>query len=491
LLASLGLVFALAACGDSPTQPSVGEEPEPPRTGSLGLVEVTISGLGEGAELSTSALSVASLADLRTAHAAGITRGNGPIQPALIPPALPGGDGRIQLEPVSTGSFTLGRRGEGGVRYVSATYRVRNAQGDGTPHPTPRRNLTFLAVATNGTGGGTAISTLRRFDGSAAASAIAATILPTGAVRLDPAQGEVVPAASDVLQVLTEAEVDAIDLTDHPGITTVFPYGFVVRNPDDAATRTLPADPAPNQFDGLVTFAFRVPLQDKVADDPFTLSIIFLAVDDDEVRITQSLEEQSAEAQAAFEARAAALGASLITVLPGSGYMGEPSRPICSVRTAGTPDAPTGYLIDDCADGARRWVGLVDTDWSSPGNWLPAGMPTAIDAVLVPTATNAPVLAGPAQIAGLRVADGMSVDLGAFDLTVTGDVMVEAAAGEVTGTTGRLILEGTTAGSASGRLPGVTIKGQYTATGDLAVQGPLVIQSGRLHTTGHRITISN
>jgi hypothetical protein len=85
----------------------------------------------------------------------------------------------------------------------------------------------------------------------------------------------------------------------------------------------------------------------------------------------------------------------------------------------------------------------------------------------------------------------MSVDLGAFDLTVTGDVMVEAAAGEVTGTTGRLILEGTTAGSASGRLPGVTIKGQYTATGDLAVQGPLVIQSGRLHTTGHRITISN
>lgn len=111
--------------------------------------------------------------------------------------------------------------------------------------------------------------------------------------------------------------------------------------------------------------------------------------------------------------------------------------------------------------------------------------------MLIPSAAKAPALTSLARIAGLTVADGASLDLGAFDLTVTGDVLAEPAAGEVTGTTGRLILEGVAPGSVSGRLPGVTVTGSYTATGDLEVKGTLVIESGRLHTTGHRITISN
>ncbi|HEX7118765.1 MAG TPA: hypothetical protein VF212_08260 [Longimicrobiales bacterium] len=491
MFASLGLALALAACGDEPTRPAAEPEPEPPRGSTFGLVEVTVSGLGEGAELRASAVSAASLAELRAARAAGRPSGSGAPRPTLTPPLLPGGDGTIQIEPVSTGSFTMGTRGEGGVRYVTATFRVRNAQADSMPYGTPRENLTFLAVATSGTIGGTALSGLWRFDGSPADSAIAAAILPTGAVRLDPATGDVAPAGADVLQVLLEAEVDAIDLTNHPDVVTVFPYGFVVRNPANATSRALPASPAEDQFDGLVTFAFKVPLQETAADDPYTVSFLFLAVDDSEVRITQSLEEQSPEGQAAFEARAAALGASLITVLPGSGYTGEPSRPICSVRTAGTPDAPTGYLVNDCEEGSQTWLGLVDTDWSEPGNWLPAGVPSAFDAVLVSAAANAPTLTAPARIAGLTVSDGMTVALDTFDLTVTGDVRVEADGARVTGTTGRLILEGAAGDSVSGRLPGVTVKGPYTAAGNVAVNGTLWIQSGRIHTAGHRITIAN
>lgn len=499
LILGLGITLSFAACADDEptapatrvTEPKEPNEPTRPGGGVLGLVEVTISGLGGDGELRTSAISAASLADLHAARRIGSTDRDEAARHALTPPSLPSGDGTIQLEPLSTGSFTMGTRGAGGVRYVSATYRVRNAQQDGTAYDTPRQNLTFLAVATSGTLGGTAISSLRRFDGSNAAAGIAGTILPTGAVRLDPARGAVVPAAADVLQVLLEAEVDAVDLTNHPGVVTVFPYGFVVSNPNDAAGRTLPADPEPDQFDGLVTFAFKIPLQDQAADDPFTVSIVFLAVDDDEVRITQSLEEQTPEGEAAFVARATALNATLVTVLPGSTYEGEGVRPICSARIAGTAESPSSYLVDECEDGARSWLGLVDSEWNSPGNWLPAGVPTAIDTVQIPMAANKPVLTGPATIAGLGVADGMSLDLGAYDLTVTGKVEVGSAGGMVTGTTGRLILEGIGPTTVGGRLPRVIVKGDYTLAGQAELKGELVVDSGKLYNAGHRLIISN
>ncbi|HEX6939587.1 MAG TPA: hypothetical protein VF158_09250 [Longimicrobiales bacterium] len=84
-------------------------------------------------------------------------------------------------------------------------------------------------------------------------------------------------------------------------MATAVPHGFVARNPADATSRRLPANPARDQLHGLVTFAFKVPLQVTAAADPFTVGILFLAADDDEVRITRSLEEQS-PGQAAFEA---------------------------------------------------------------------------------------------------------------------------------------------------------------------------------------------
>lgn len=191
----------LVACGDGPpTGPRARTDIGEPSHTSLGVVEVTIRGLGD-AQPMTSARSARNVIDLTAA------RWPSGLNASLAP--APGGDGTIQLEPLSTDSFTEGDRSNGGVRYVWATYRVRNARKDGTPYETPRQNLTFLAVDTDSTIGLTAVSQLFRFDGPGADSAIAAQILPTGAVVRDLLTGAVVPAGPDVLQVLTEKEVEA------------------------------------------------------------------------------------------------------------------------------------------------------------------------------------------------------------------------------------------------------------------------------------------
>jgi alpha-tubulin suppressor-like RCC1 family protein len=147
--------------------------------------------------------------------------------------------------------------------------------------------------------------------------------------------------------VLTEAELTPLQAKAHPGVE-LFPWGFVVRHATDANTRTLAPSPGPDQYDGVVTFAFKLPLQASPAEDPFTVSAVFLAVDDGETKITQSLEEQTPAGEAAFLARAEALGATTKTVLPGAGsYWGEAksTRTVCSVRTAGPRAAPAGFLV--------------------------------------------------------------------------------------------------------------------------------------------------
>ncbi|HEX8358822.1 MAG TPA: VCBS repeat-containing protein, partial [Longimicrobium sp.] len=151
----------------------------------------------------------------------------------------------------------------------------------------------------------------------------------------------------DVLQAYTEEEVAAIDMSSAPAVTNRFPYGFVTRRVDNGTTRDLPASPAPEQYDGAVTFAYRFSTQSSAANNPFTISILALAVEDDVTRITQSIEEQGG-GQAAFEARAASLNASQARIFPGGAYNGPiPHIVICSVRTAGTRESPTAHIGSD------------------------------------------------------------------------------------------------------------------------------------------------
>lgn len=99
--------------------------------------------------------------------------------------APPGGEGTTRPEPRSTGSFTHGKRGNGGVRYLHVTDRVRNARSDGTAYDTPRQNLTFPAASTAGMLGGKAASQPAPFDGGTTDPTVAGAVLPTGAVTED------------------------------------------------------------------------------------------------------------------------------------------------------------------------------------------------------------------------------------------------------------------------------------------------------------------
>lgn len=151
-------------------------------------------------------------------------------------------------------------------------------------------------------------------------------------------------------------------------MTDVFPYGFVVRRVGSTTTRELPANPDEDQFDGIVTFAYKVPLQETPAQDPFTVTIMFLAVDDDEVKITQSVEEATSTGVAAFDARATSLGATRIRLLPWGTSASSSYERFCSVRIAGPASNPTAYL----ASAPGNLVSLSPHPFTASASSIPA-----------------------------------------------------------------------------------------------------------------------
>jgi hypothetical protein len=529
------------------------------------------------------------------------------------------GSGNIQLEQVSTSSFTEGTAP--GVspallnaqRYVTATFRVRNAQTSaGNPaYNTPRTNLTFIAIRTATSKQGSAVSQMRKFDNTLADTIIARDVVPTGAVVLDDSL-KMKSVTPDVLQIFTEAEVAAIPLP--AGVTGVFPYGFVTRNPNNPNSRTMPANPGPNQWDGLVTFAFRIPLQPLPANDVYSVTLNFLAVDDSETRVTESIEEQDADSQARAKARAQALGATTVTVLNGSpavdpavpDYPGQ--RQICFARVADPPSLPTrtinapgaytrlaqyysGESMDACAanfrtgtparptltvpfpvtvramdrygnlkttaadtitmtttDGsaavlspatalsggqatlqvtynsyggftnlargrrrgglhpvgvsgaARTWTGAVSTEWENGNNWSPAGgTPGTQDTAIIPgDLPRYPVFDANYTIGGITMTPGASVqptiNISAFDCTLTSS-MDHGSTGTITGT-GRMRFTGV-AKTIGGGVSNVDYRQLRIETGasvslnsNLNVTGGrIVVQGGRLRSTGLRIRV--
>jgi hypothetical protein len=320
------LLVAAAACTDrsEPTAPVT--EPPPPTTAPtpIGVYQIGVTGIGT---------------DDMTSTVTSVAPATGGIRPALTN----AGTG-IVFEQVSSSSFTEGLRGQGGQRYVSFTYRVRNGTG------VALNNVTVLLVSRAGTVAGTALSTLRRFDGAAADPAVAPLVVPTGAVALG---GDLVTMQAlypDVLQVLTEAEVAAI--TPPGDVTNIFPVGYVVRSKSTAANRSLPVPTDPNQYDGLMTVSFRLPMQPTSAQDVFSFFFQVLAVSDSETRLTETVEEsQDTSAARRLRERAVSLSATTVTVLNGSpatdpavaDYPGQ--RQICGPRTAGTAASPVTTMV--------------------------------------------------------------------------------------------------------------------------------------------------
>jgi len=322
--ALLLLAFAAAACTEDraptvtpPTDPGT---PPPPRV--IGLYEITITGIGSD-EMTATAKPV------RTPTGSGVSAALNTVSSGLI------------LESVYSGSFSDGTRAAGGLRYLTSTFRVRNSTAG------PLSNVTYIMAGNASTLPGTAITQLRKFDGTNADPSIGLQVTPTGVTNLGSDLVSLQSPYPDVLQAFTEAEVAAI--TPPAGVTNVFPYGFVVRNKNTNANRTLPSAAAdPNQYDGLLTVAFRLPLQPTAAQDVFTLVFTAFAVEDTETRMTESIEEsQDTAAVRRLRDRATSLGATTVTVLNGSSavdpaipdYPGQ--RQLCDVRTAGTVASPS------------------------------------------------------------------------------------------------------------------------------------------------------
>ena len=260
----------------------------------------------------------------------------------------------IQLRSVSRGSFDVGTRGAAdGMRYLSATYKVRNAEASCTPtpsctptaYPTIRHNLSFIAVSTSTTLNNSAVANMKLFNGSLANPVLAQNILPTHGMDFDrlTLQPKVALGGED-FQAFNESEVSSLATTLGAAVTSVFPFGYVTRCVSNCTpgTRDLAANPAPTAFDGSVTFAAKLPLQPFATDDPFSFSLLFEIVEDSTTRVTQSLEEQTTPS--AVAARAAALTGGQVFTLPG---VSSPTT--CSVRTAGTVASPLAYLVNSVA----------------------------------------------------------------------------------------------------------------------------------------------
>ena len=325
----VALTVLLTACGGGGSGDS-GQSPAPPQ--SLGLMKITVSGLGTNNP---------------TSHAELISGGGSGPQPHTINTMSAG----IDVKQISATSVDVGTRGAGGVRYFNAIYSVRNAHFCGNPgqcpvYSTAHQNITFVAADTSSNIAGTAVTQLNRLDGTVDTASIAPELLPTHGVILDgPGTGVVVQPGYESLQIYTEAEIAAIPLD--PGATGLFPYGYVVKNVNTSSSRTLPANPPAGTFDGQLAFSFKVPLQVAQADDPNSVIFIFQVVEDTNTRVTQSAEEQAPVGDITATARAATLGSTDLVVLGGRVAQTNIADPICTVRTAGTTASPTAFLANN------------------------------------------------------------------------------------------------------------------------------------------------
>ena len=320
----LAIVAALAACEDPPTTTPIVEPGPAPAPLPVGVYEFTMTGIGSASPTST-------------ARAVPPTEGGARLALTAV------GSG-VSIEQISASSFVDGARGQNGQRYISFTYRLRNGTG------APLTNLTLVPVMRSSTVPGTPYSVVKRFDAVDVPASVAPKIVPTGAVALGE-DGKLRSLYPDALQVFTEAEVAAVTLP--AGVTGIFPYGFVVRNPSTPASRTLPNAATPNDYAGVVTLTFRLPLQSASTTDVFTVVAQFLAVQDSETRMTESIEEsQDTAGVRRLRERATQLGATTVTVLPGSpaqspfvaDYPGQ--RTICTVRTAGSAASPATFITE-------------------------------------------------------------------------------------------------------------------------------------------------
>jgi hypothetical protein len=197
---------------------------------------------------------------------------------------------------ISQSTFTYN-----GFRYLQATFQLDTGNAP--------VNYSLLGLVNGSSILGTAISSLKKYDGTDANPAIARQIMPLHAMKFDEVGIAVNPEIAN-FQIWSQAE-----LPTAPANSSLLKYGFVA---------------LPTQY--YLTFAFKLPLQTPRSDDPFSFTMQFASYSDTENRVTESLEEQ---ASSGAVGRALAQSNASINTMPNSTIVSSPTvRKICSVKTA-------------------------------------------------------------------------------------------------------------------------------------------------------------
>jgi len=218
----------------------------------IGVAEVTFHNLNSPAISATiqMAPSIAELEQLRANPAAASTLTS------------------IQVELITPGEFLHEPTGGPATRNIHATFGLRNAQPSNLVFDPARENLAFVPLQTAATIPGTFLRTLLNANGTTISNPVAHQVTATELTALNEL-GQIVVVDDRTLQTLKVS-----DIQNTPGAQHIFPSGFVVLRP--LVVPGLPVSP----FDGVVTFAFQLPELATAADNPTTMSVLFLIVDD-------------------------------------------------------------------------------------------------------------------------------------------------------------------------------------------------------------------
>jgi hypothetical protein len=352
------LLMTLAGCFNS--SPSYRGSSPPPisaeKPGVLGLLEVTISGIGE----------------TPTASAQFIHQNGGLSAQAVTV--------------VSDVGINLTRRAVSFydddvnlVRYVQAVFDITNTTSN------TFANLTLYAVNVPGTTlSGTGVAGMAKADGT---SIVPTTVLqasplvtgesmvrgmkPSHAMRLNSAGNgtEINTPGLASLQVFTQSEASTVQtgaaaLTP-PIVGEVLQYGFVAHNLLGGRAIGASGCSTPNCNKGVVALGYKFPRVNPRRDNPFTFSLYFVVTNETTSIVTQSLEEQNDNGRSG--SRAFQLGSSAeIRALAGSTLGGSNINRVCQARTAGTNAAPLEFLVPS----ALPCVAPTQTDLSISGLYI-------------------------------------------------------------------------------------------------------------------------
>jgi hypothetical protein len=260
----------VAACGDpvelnqvgGPTEPTTPTTPTTPSTPSqrprrvLGIAEVTFADITT-ANMSATILvapTVARLEDLRS----------GTVTSDQV--------ASIRFERLATGMFKFTPVQGPAIRFVRASFGVNNLRSDSIVFDPAKENISFVAVRTHATIGTTPLRSIDRMDRAAIPAGVAEGVLPSELLAVS-TEGQLF-TLDDVLESLTPGQASRTESV--AGATSLLPFGFVVQRP------AVPTNPQSrgSVADGIVTFAFTLPLQVAERENITRLSVLFLIVND-------------------------------------------------------------------------------------------------------------------------------------------------------------------------------------------------------------------